>query len=304
MQNKRLLANLFMLTAAIIWGGALVAQRIGMDDIGPLLFSGIRFSLGAAVVLPFLLYRRHKALVQGQFLNAGLLRAGLLLGLLLTLGINLQQVGLLYTKVSNAGFISGLYVIFVPLIALLFGIRTGFGVWLGALMAVAGLYMLSVQDSLAIARGDWLQLTGALVWALHVLALGYFAKRYDPLRLAFIQFLLCAVASLSAAAYFETMVWQNIKQAIPALAYAGILSVGVGFSLQAIAQKHAKAAHAAIILSLEGVFAALAAMLFLNEILNSKGYFGAALMLTGMLVAQLWPHNTTKEVTSLPGAHP
>lgn len=304
MQNKRLFANLLMLTAAIIWGGALVAQRIGMDDIGPLLFSGIRFSLGAAVVLPFLLYRRHKALVQGQFLDAGLLRAGLFLGLLITLGINLQQVGLLFTKVSNAGFISGMYVIFVPLIGLLFGMRTSLGVWIGASIAVAGLFLLSVQDSFAIARGDWLQLTSALVWALHVLALGYFAKRYDPLRLAFIQFLVCALASLIAASFFESLIWQNIKQAIPALAYAGILSAGVGFSLQAIAQRHARADHAAIILSLEGVFAALTAMLFLNETLSAKSYLGASLMLAGMLIAQLWPHNKTNEVTTLPGAHP
>lgn len=304
MLNKNLLANVLMLITALIWGGAFVAQRTGMDAIGPLLFSGLRFSLGAAVIFPFLLYRRQTARVQGQFLDTGLLSAGLLLGLLVTLGINLQQVGLLFTKVSNAGFITGIYVVLVPILGLLFGLRAGWGIWLGASLTVGGLALLSIQENLSIASGDWLQLTSALTWALHVLALGYFAQRYDPLRLAFLQFVICALLSLVAAYLFEPILWPKIRQAMPALAYAGVLSVGVGFSLQAIAQRHVKPAHAAIILSLEGVFAAVAATLLLGETLSGRAYVGAALILTGMLIAQLWPQNTTKEVTHLPGPHP
>lgn len=289
MQKNLLQTNALLLLVAIIWGSAFVAQRLGMDSIGPLLFSGLRFILGALVVLPFLLYRRYSHRARGPFLDRQLIVGGVMLGLIVTIGINLQQFGLLHTSVSNAGFITGMYVLIVPLLGLLIGLRANTGIWLGAMLALAGLYLLSVGDGFHIARGDFLQLGGAFSWAVHVLVMGYLAKRHDPLRLTFIQFVTCAVLSLAAALSLEPISLPRILEAAPALLYAGLLSIGVGFSLQAIALSRAKPAHAAIILSLEGVFAAIAAAVFLGESLSLQGYFGAALMLAAMLLAQLWP---------------
>ena len=199
MAKKTLQTNLLMLLVAMIWGSALVAQRMGMDSTGPLLFSGLRFAMGALVILPFLLYRRHAGIVQLPFFAPRLLAGGMLLGVLVTAGINLQQTGLLLTSVSHAGFITGMYVLMVPLLGLLIGHHPAAGTWLGALLALAGLYLLSVEDGLRIASGDWLQLAGAFCWALHVLLMGHLAKKHDPLRLALIQFVTCAVISLLAA---------------------------------------------------------------------------------------------------------
>jgi drug/metabolite transporter (DMT)-like permease len=279
-----------MLVTAIIWGTTFVAQRVGMEAIGPFLFTGLRFFMGALVLLP--LIWRQKATSQAPapgFGNRGLLLGGLAMGLALTLGINLQQVGLLFTSVTNSGFITGLYVIVVPLLGLFFGQRAGLGTWLGASLAVAGMFLLSVGDQFQVASGDWLQLLGAFVWGVHVLLVGFFASRYDPLRLAFLQFATCAAISLLLAVAFEPIHWAAIRQAAPALLYGGFFAVGVGYTLQVVAQQHAIASHAAIILSLEAVFAALAGWLFLDESLAAKGYLGCVLMFAGMLLAQLWP---------------
>ena len=270
MLRQSLRADLLMLLTAAIWGSTFVAQRLGMEEIGPFLYTGLRFALGALVLLPLLL-------------------GGALLGLVLTCGINLQQVGLLFTSVTNSGFITGLYVIMVPLLGLLVGQRAGTGTWLGAGLAVLGMALLSLGADFRIASGDWLQLAGAVVWGVHVLLVGALASRHDPLRIAFLQFLTCALLSLLLAVLLEEIDVAAILRAGPAILYGGVIAVGIGFTLQVVAQKHAIASHAAIILSLEAVFAALAGALLLDESLPARGYLGAALMLAGMLVAQLWP---------------
>ncbi|MCQ4349085.1 DMT family transporter [Pseudomonas stutzeri] len=288
MRGQALRADLLMLLTALIWGTAFVAQRLGMEAIGPFLYSGLRFALGALVLLPLLLYRAPGSPAPAVF-DRSLLLGGLLLGLALTLGINLQQVGLLFTSVTNSGFITGLYVIMVPLLGLLLGQRAGPGIWLGACLAVLGMALLSIGPDFRVASGDWLQLAGAAVWGVHVLLVGALASRHDPLRLAFLQFATCALLSLLLALLFEEIDGAAILRAGPSILYGGLLSVGIGYTLQVVAQKHAIASHAAIILSLEAVFAALAGALLLDEALAPRGYLGCALMLAGMLVAQLWP---------------
>lgn len=287
MRSQALRADILMLITAAIWGAAFVAQRLGMDAIGPFLYTGLRFALGALVLLP-LLY----LLPRGEHhepMNRGLLLGGVLMGLALSLGINLQQVGLLFTSVTNSGFITGLYVIIVPLLGLLLGHRTGMGTWIGALLAVGGMFLLSVGDNFQVARGDWLQLAGAVVWGVHVLLVGFFASRHDPVRLAILQFITCAVISLALALVLEDIRLDAIILAGPAILYGGVIAVAIGYTLQVVAQKHAIASHAAIILSLEAVFAAIAGALMLSETLHARGYLGCALMFVGMLVAQLWP---------------
>ena len=219
----------------------------------------------------------------------GLLLGGAIMGLALAIGINLQQVGLMFTTVTNSGFITGLYVIVVPLLGLFIGQKSSLGIWLGASLAVVGMFLLSVGEGFTVASGDWLQLAGAFVWGVHVLLVGFFAGRHDPLRLALVQFITCAVISLVLAVIFEEIQLQSIIAAGPAILYGGIFGVAVGFTLQVVAQKDAIASHAAIILSLEAVFAAIAGAWLLGESLELRGYFGCALMFAGMLLAQLWP---------------
>lgn len=289
MRSQALRADLLMLITAMIWGSAFVAQRLGMDNIGPFLYTGLRFALACLALLPVLMLLQRRQKRPAAPLNRNLLLGGIVMGLALSLGINLQQVGLLFTTVTNSGFITGLYVIVVPILGLLIGQRSSAGIWLGASLAVVGMFLLSVGEGFTVASGDWLQLAGAFVWGVHVLLVGFFASRHDPLRLALIQFITCAVISLLLALVFETATLDGILAAAPAIVYGGLFGVAVGFTLQVVAQQHAIASHAAIILSLEAVFAAIAGALLLGEMLALRGYLGCVLMFGGMLLAQLWP---------------
>ena len=300
MRSQALRADFLMLITAMIWGTAFVAQRIGMDNIGPFVFTGLRFALGALALLPLVIYQGRTAARHEPFLQRGLILGGLSMGLALTLGINLQQVGLLFTSVTNSGFITGLYVIVVPLLGLAIGHKTGLGTWLGAFLAVAGMALLSIGEDFTVASGDWIQLAGAFVWGVHVLLVSFFVSRHDAIRLAFLQFATCAVVSLLLALIFEDINPASIWLAGPALIYGGLFAVAVGYTLQVVAQKHAIASHAAIILSLEAVFAAIAGALFLEESLTLRGYMGCVLMFIGMLAAQLWPRKPEPLATATP----
>ncbi len=300
MRSQALRADFLMLITAMIWGTAFVAQRIGMDNIGPFLFTGLRFALGALALLPLVIYQGRTAARHEPFLQRGLILGGLSMGLALTLGINLQQVGLLFTSVTNSGFITGLYVIVVPLLGLAIGHKTGLGTWVGAFLAVACMALLSIGEDFTVASGDWIQLAGAFVWGLHVLLVSFFVSRHDAIRLAFLQFATCAVVSLLLALIFEDINPASIWLAGPALIYGGLFAVAVGYTLQVVAQKHAIASHAAIILSLEAVFAAIAGALFLEESLTLRGYMGCVLMFIGMLAAQLWPRKPEPLATAAP----
>nr|WP_067285932.1 DMT family transporter [Marinobacterium profundum] len=286
MVNLRLKANLLLLLVAAIWGLAFVAQRLGMDHLGPFGFNAARFLLGALSLLPLTLIFRARA---GQGELRPLLRGGLAAGTLLFCGASLQQAGLLYTTAGNAGFITGLYIVLVPIAARLMGQPVSRAVWAGASLALVGLYFLSINAAMVINRGDLLELIGAAFWAGHVLIIGRLAPHLDGLRLSIIQFLICAFLCLGVALIYEqdSFTFANLKAAWQPIAYAGLLSVGVAYTLQVYAQKHAPAAHAAIIMSLEAVFAAFGGWLLLNEELTGRALAGCTLMLAGMLLAQL-----------------
>jgi drug/metabolite transporter (DMT)-like permease len=263
-----------------------------MEHVGPFGFNGVRFALGCLVLLPFLFRNgmcshdpsaRHARLFAAPGLGGGLLA-----GFVLFLGASFQQVALVYTTAGNAGFITGLYVVLVPVIGIALGHRTHAGTWLGCVLAAAGLYLLSVTDQLAISRGDFLVLVGAFFWAAHVHIIGWVSPRQDPLKIAFLQYAACAVLSLIVSAGIEqNRATSYMSAAIPIL-YGGVLSVGVAYTLQVVAQRSAKPAHAAIILSLEAVFAAIGGWVLLGEVLTPRGMTGCALMFCGMLVSQLW----------------
>jgi len=272
-------ADLLLLLAAAIWGSTFVAQRLGMASVGPLTYTGLRFLIGAAAILP-LSWRRPAS--RGEW------SAGFVLGLLVAGGVNLQQVGLLYTSVANAGFITGLYVVVVPLLGLLVGQRATAGAWLGALLACAGLYLLCVGEAWVAAWGDGLQLAGTLFWASQMLYAARATRRHDPIRLACIQFAACGALSLVPALAFEPQGAAATWQAMPAILYGGLLSVGCAYTLQLVAQRDVLTAHAAVIMSLEGVFAALAGWAVLGQTLSTRALAGAGLMILAQVVVQLW----------------
>jgi drug/metabolite transporter (DMT)-like permease len=285
-------SDALLLLTAIIWGFAFVAQRIGMDFVGPFTFNGIRFALGSLVLIPFIMKNtpgtnnsdKNKYQVTAKELIAG----GGLAGMALFAGASFQQVGLVYTTAGNAGFITGLYVVIVPILGLLFKQRTNSGTWLGTLFAATGLYFLSISKTFTISYGDLLELAGAFIWAAHVLIIAWLSPRINPLKLAATQYTACSMLSLVTAFQIEAITVKPIYQAAIPIIYGGALSVGVAYTLQVLALRKAHPAHAAILLSLEAVFAALGGWLILGETLTPRGMIGCGLMLAGMLMSQLW----------------
>ncbi|MFV7783681.1 DMT family transporter [Shewanella marisflavi] len=279
-----------LLMAAAIWGFGFVAQRLGMESLEPFAFNGLRFVIGALSLLPLIWILKRRGRLKGvgdkDFLRQVLI-GSLGCGGILFIAASFQQVGLLHTTAANAGFITGLYIVLVPVLGLFLKHSTGSNTWLGCSVAAVGLYFLSVGENFTIAYGDGLQLVGALFWAMHILAVDHFARRVAPVVLACGQFLVCALASFVVSLAMETTSMVGIQAAWGALAYAGLVSVGVAYTLQVLAQKHAHPAHAAIILSLETVFAAIGGVLFLGESLSGRALFGCGLMLLGMLISQL-----------------
>ncbi len=291
MKSQAIRADLLMLLAAAIWGFAFVAQREGMETMGPFLFNTARFFIGTVFLFPIVWYisKNNKTPTDKETSTKKLLFAGTVAGLFLFIASSFQQVGIQYTTAGKAGFITGLYIFFVPLIGIFFGQKTGSGTWLGAFIAVIGLYLLSINEDFSIARGDLLQLICAVFFAAHVLVIGYVAKRMDPLKLSLIQYLVSGVLSFFIAIAIEVITWQMIVDTAIPLLYAGIMSIGVGYTLQVVAQQHAKSSHAAIILGVEGAFAVLGGWLILDENLSTRGLIGCGLMLSGMFLSQLLP---------------
>lgn len=293
MNRRAIRADFFMLITAAIWGTAFVAQRVGMDYVGPFTFNGVRFLLGGLSLIPFLFIRKAESVktaagpADGRAFRWKLLLYGVLAGGALFLGASLQQVGIVYTTAGNAGFITGLYVIMVPILGMVVGRRPGGGVWLGAVLAVAGMYLLNEAPGVGLNIGDALVLACALFFALHVLLLGRISPMFPAVPLSIIQFLTCALLSLLTALWREMIVFTDILAAAVPVLYGGIGSVGIAYTLQVIAQKDAPPAHAAIILSLESVFALIGGALLLGETVVALKIAGAALMLAGMLAAQV-----------------
>ncbi|ADU61331.1 MAG: DMT family transporter [Pseudodesulfovibrio sp.] len=303
MNSRILRADILLFLTAAIWGFAFVAQRMGMDHVGPLTFNGVRFALGALALAPLILCmeKRRAPDFAGSDRNR-LAKGGTLLGVILFIGATLQQVGMAGPQLAalgfeastagKAGFITGLYVVFVPLFGLLLAQRPGWGTWLGASLAVVGMYLLSVTSGLSIAFGDLLILIGALFWAGHVLLIGRLSPgmdAVDAIKLSTVQFAACAVLSLIGAVATEEITLVGLRSAALPIAYGGLMSVGVAYTLQVVAQRDAQPSHAAIILSLEAVFAAVGGWLLLGELLSVRALIGCALMLVGMVISQLKP---------------
>ena len=291
MQTRELKADALLMITALIWGGAFVAQRLGMDHVGPFTFNAVRFALGAAALAPIAM-RSHGT--RGDALSGWKAAVGSLgAGALLFAGSSLQQMGIIWTTAGNAGFITGLYVVIVPFLGLFFRQRPGLGSWIGVVLAVSGMYFLSVTNGgIAMNKGDILVFVGAFFWAGHVLLLGWLAPRMNPIRLSCVQFACCSVLSFFVALPTETFTLTGLYGAAGPILYGGLMSTGVAYTLQAVAQQDAPPTHAAIILSLEGAFAALTGWIILDEVLTPRALAGCALIFAGIVTAELAPNRT------------
>ena len=289
MKTSTFTSDGLLLVTATIWGFAFVAQRVGMDHVGPFTYNGVRFALGGLSLVPLLI--AGKASTGPLTVAAGsrlFILGGGALGVVLYAAASLQQVALLYTTAGKAGFITGLYVVIVPLLGLFWKQRPNPGTVAGAALAAAGLYLLSVTGSFEMEFGDFLVLLSAFFWSAQVLMVAWLSPRVNPVQLAFYQFAVCSVLCLITAFCFETVAWSRIYAAALPILYGGVLSVGIAYTLQVVAQREAHPAHASIIMSLEAVFAALGGWMILGETLNARGLTGCALMLGGMMLSQLW----------------
>ena len=280
-------AELLLILAAVVWGFSFVAQKIGMDSIEPMAFNGIRFIIGSLSLLPVILIFNNKKKKTSAKQNIELWKAGIISGTVLFIAASIQQFGIVFTTAGNAGFITSIYVIIVPVMGLLFKQKVTIQTWVGAVLAIVGLYYLSVSEGLTIVVGDLLVFGSAFFWAIQVLLAGYYAVRVNVIKLAAIQFALTGVISLIISLFTETYGIQNILDASIPILYGGIMSVGLAFTLQLIAQKKANPSHAAIILSTESVFAAVGGWIILNERLTTIEFIGAVLMLTGVVISQI-----------------
>ena len=274
----------------MIWGSAFVAQRFGAEHMAFASFTAVRHALGALVLLVVVAVfdrsaRRTRTERAARWREV--LLPGLGVGVALTGGSLLQQAGLQTTTAGNAGFITGLYMVFIPIVAwLVFRQRASRWTWLGAALGLCGLYLLSVRSGFHVNIGDLLVLGCAVFWTGHILALERLGA-LDPFRLCVVQFATCAVISLVFAVAFEPTPLSGVAQTLGPLAYAAFLSTGVGFTLQVVGQRDAPASHAALIMALEAVFAAIGGALVLGERMDLRGLVGAGLMLAAVVVAQL-----------------
>ena len=284
----RHLANLLLLSAGAIWGAGFVAQSTAMDNIGPFLFIGLRFLVASVVLAPFAWREARKA---DRPVSPVHLRGFALIGLVLFLGMALQQVGLTITTVTNSGFLTGLYVVFVPFIALLALRQPPHPViWPAVMMTFAGIWMLAGGSLADLNNGDLLTIGCAAMWALQVILVGRFVGPSGrPLTLSFVQFSLAGVLGLGVGLSTESFALASVIATLPEILFAGVIATGLAFTLQVIGQRYTTAPQAAIFLSTESLFAALFGALILGEQIPVLGYAGGLLIFLAILLAELGP---------------
>ncbi len=275
-----------------IWGTTFIAQDTGMDKIGPLTFNGTRFFIGFLSIIPFaLIFEKNKIASEINKDKKLFFKLLFWIGLFLFLGTYVQQAALLYTDVANAAFFTIFYVPMVPIILFLFYSKVPhWSIWPSVLFCIAGVYLLSDFSNATVRFGDSLVIICALFWSLHIIFIGNFIKIFNlPLFFGALQALVVSIISIFFAIYFETITFANILNESVSIIYAGALSGGIAFTLQIYAQKKISPAPAAIIFSLEGVFAAVAAWIILDQILGLNNIIGCLFILSGVVLSQIAP---------------
>lgn len=293
MKKTQIRNSLLLLLTAVIWGIAFVAQSAGMDYVGPLTFLCVRSLIGGAALLPVIWFlERQKSDAQKQEDRTPekrrlLIKGGILCGLALCFASTFQQYGIQFTTVGKAGFITACYIILVPIAGLFFGKRCGLNIWIGVLLAVGGLYCLCITETLRIGKGDILVLICAFIFSAHILVVDHFSPLVDGVKMACIQFFVCGLVSGAGMLLLEHPAISDILMAWQSILYAGLLSSGVGYTLQIVGQKGLNPTVASLILSLESVVSVLAGLLILHQTLSSREVLGCVLMFAAIVLAQL-----------------
>ena len=295
MKKGRLFFVLLQLLGALIWGLAFAFQSLGMESVGPFTFSAVRFAMATVVVFVF-------SFVHDKFGNSGkdpkacswkngrLWRAGIIIGVLLSLASNLQQIGILKTdSVGKAGFITAMYIVIVPIFGLFLKRKIGANVWVGIILAVVGLYFLTMSGSLTLTPGDLYLIACAVVFAIQILAIDTFAGEYDSVKLACIEFLTVTVTSGAVMLALEDVKLSSIMSAMIPLLYAGVLSGGIAYTIQIICQSRIEPSVASILMSAEALFSVLGGFLILHQKLTLREMVGSILMFAAILIVQTVP---------------
>ena len=293
MKNGEMKGNILLVITALIWGAAFVAQSVSMDHIGAFTFQGVRSLIGSAVLVPVILALTAIKKKKGEYVKptnkdkAQLWKAGIICGIILTIASNLQQAGIQYTTAGKAGFITALYIVVVPILGIFMGKRSSLRIWLCIVMAMVGLYLLSVTEGFRLSTGDTLVLLCAVAFSFHIVAVDHYANMVDGVKLSCIQFLVCGVLSSIMMFIFEEPEMAGLLKAAVPILYAGIMSCGVAYTLQIVRQKYTRPTVASLLMSLESVFAVLAGMLLLREIPTAREAIGCVIMFAAIIITQL-----------------
>lgn len=298
LKSNELKGNLILLLTALIWGCAFVAQSVSMDYIGPFTFQCVRSLIGSAVLVPVFLFLDSIKKKDGTYISPSpaqkriQLIAGITCGIIMTVAGNLQQIGIQYTTAGKAGFITAIYILIVPILGIFMKKRVSAKLWGCVGLALVGLYLLSVTDGFSsINKGDCYVFLCAIAFAFHILAVDHFVEHVDGVRLSSMQFLICGILSGVMMLLTETPTLQDLLSAALPIAYAGIMSSGVAYTLQIIGQKYTNPTMASMIMSLESVFAVLGGMVLLREIPTAREAIGCVLMFVAIIIPQLPERN-------------
>ncbi len=290
--KQQIKSSLILLLTATIWGVAFVAQSVGMEYIGPFTFNAIRCVLGGLVLIPVILVLKKKketgAENQEKEDKKTLWAGGIACGVILCIASNLQQFGIMEASVGKSGFFTALYIVMIPVIGIFIGKRLGIKLWFCVALAVVGMYLLCMKDgSFTIERADIMLLLCALAFSFHILVVDYFSPKVDGVKMSCIQFFVCGVLSAVGMLFTETPDISNIQAAWLPLLYAGLLSCGVGYTLQIVGQKGINPVIASLIMSLESVISALAGWVILGQVLSPKEILGCVLMFVAIIITQI-----------------
>lgn len=289
--KRSYIGNTMLFAAALIWGTAFVFQSLGVNAVGPFTLSAARMLLGGLVLLPVIA-------IFGRKFDALSVKAGIICGIVLTLGSNLQQTGIMTTSAGKAGFITALYIVIVPLLSIFLRKKISRRVWLCVMIAVLGFYMLCVKEDFSVARGDLIILCASVCFSAHILCIDYYSDREaDGIVMSCVQFLTVSVISGVLMVLFEEPSVSGLIEAKWSILYLGICSSGIAYTLQILGQQRTQATIGTLIMSLESVFAALAGWLFLHEHMSAKELLGCLLVFTAVIIAQLPGHKKKNEGT-------
>ncbi len=292
---KRYKGQLYLLLAAVIWGSAFIFQKMGMDHIGPFTFGVFRFILGSVALLPVIWisdrFNDRKPAgthnISSTWKNGALIAGGLLCGTASFVAGSLQQIGIVYTTAGKAGFITSMDIVIVPLLMLVLRQKISRITWLGIAVALIGLWLLSITDDFTIAKGDAFVMGCAVAYSVQILLIDHYAARVDVLKLSFLQFFVAGLLSVPAALMTETIELQAIADCAVPILYVALLEVSIAFTLQIVGQKYTSAASAALIMSMESVFAALCGALFLHETMSGRELAGCMIMFAAFIITQI-----------------